>query len=141
MKNKLPVPVCTVFLTSKKITVDARTGDDIFIGLPRAYWGRKFPAAATLSMFIRCTSGHGAYSVEVQLQKPDGEIVWRDGPPEPLEMPDPLNMYDLRITTNVIFPAPDIYNLVLVLDGEEVSRQRFHAKSGDPPIQKSQTNS
>ena len=73
------------------------------------------------------------YPVEVQLQKSDGEVVWRDGPPDPLEMSDPLDNYDLRIATNVVLPAPDVYTLVLVLDGEEVSRQRFHAKLGNPP--------
>jgi hypothetical protein len=53
--------------------------------------------------------------------------------PEILELRDPLEMYDLKMTVHVVFPAPGVYQFVLVLNGEEIARQRFHAKLGDVP--------
>jgi hypothetical protein len=138
MKNKPPVPVCTVFLTCRKLAIDSATKEDILIGLPRAFWTRSFPNATPLSFLIRCTSAHGGYAVEVHLQNSVGEVVWKDGPPEPWVMMDPLEMYDLKINTCVIFPAPGIYQFVLVLSGEEVARQRFHAIEGEVPERKPQ---
>ena len=69
---------------------------------------------------------HGDYQVEVQLQD-DGEVVWRDGPPEPWQMTDPLRNYDLKLTLSVIFPEPGDYEFVLLANGEEVAREKFHA--------------
>lgn len=106
MQNKLPIPVCTVFLACRQFATDGQTGDDVLIGLPRAYWGRSFPSAAQLSFFIRCTSAHGDYPVEVQLQNVEGEIVWKEGPTDLLQMPNPLEMYDLKMTVLVVFPKP-----------------------------------
>lgn len=133
MKNKPPTPVCVSFLVCRSITTDARTGDDVLVGLPRAFWSRNYPSATPISFFIRCTSAHGKYPVEVHLQNLDGEVIWKDGPPEPLEMLDPLAMYDLKMNVCVVFPAAGVYQFVLVLDGVELLRQRFHAKLGDVP--------
>jgi hypothetical protein len=89
-----------------------------------------------LSFFVRCTSGHGSYPVEIQLQKLDGEVVWKCGPKDPWPMLDPLEMYDYRMNFIPVYPAPGTYQFVVVLNGEEVSRQRFHAKLGSPPARK-----
>jgi hypothetical protein len=94
MKNKLPVPVCTAFLTCRGFAIDQRNGDEILIGLPRAFWSHHYPAATNLTLFMRCTSGHGNYTLEIQLQSADGELVWKEGPPKFWEMLDPLEMYD-----------------------------------------------
>ena len=133
MESKLPTPVCTVFLTCRAIAADSRTGDDVFVGLPRAFWSRTYPSATPISFLIRCTSAHGSYPVEVQLQSVDGEVVWKDGPADPLEMQDPLETYDLKMNVHVVFPAPVVYQFVLVLNGEKTARQRFHAKFGEGP--------
>jgi hypothetical protein len=135
MKSKLPVPVCMAFLTCRVITNDANTQEDLLIGLPRCFWTRNFPGAYPLNFFIRCTSAHGEYSLEVQLQDSEGKVVWHDGPSTPWVMMDPLEMYDFRLKANVVFPAPGVYQFVLVLNGEEVTRQRFHAKLQEVPAQ------
>ena len=133
MKNKLPIPVYMAFLTCRVITNDVNTQEDLLIGLPRAYWTRNFPGAYPLSFFMRCTSAHGEYSLEMQLQNSEGKVVWRDGPSTPWVMMDPLEMYDFRLKANVVFPAPGVYQFVLVLNGEEITRQRFHAKLQEVP--------
>lgn len=139
MKNSPPIPVCTAFLTCRMFATDPTANDDVLVGLPRAFWANNYPAGSPLSFFVRCTSGHGKYPVAVQLQNSDGEVVWKDGPPEPWEMLDPLEMYDFKMNTCVVFPAPGVYQFVVVLDGEEVTRQRFHAKQGTIPSNKPET--
>jgi hypothetical protein len=141
MKNKPPIPICTAFLTCRTLAIDPRTGEDVLVGLPRAFWSRNYPAATPLSLFIRCTSAHGNYPVEVQLQNALGEIVWKDGPPELMEMLDPLEMYDLKMNTNVVFPAPGVYQFVRVLNGDELTRQRFHAILGEVPVRHQRADS
>jgi len=103
------------------------------VGKPRAYWTRNFPGAYPLCFFIRCTSAHGEHLVEVQLQDSAGKIVWKDGPSNHWVMLDPLEMYNLQMKMNVVFPASGIYQFVLVLNGDEVTRQRFHAKVAEYP--------
>jgi hypothetical protein len=132
-KNKPPVPVCTSFLVVRSFRKETGTDDTVFIGLPRAFWTDNYPAAARLSFFVRCMSGHGKYPLEVQLQSLGGEVVWKEAPTEPWAMMDPLETYDMQMNLLPIFPAPGVFQFVLVLDGEEVSRQRFHAMLGKPP--------
>ena len=48
-------------------------------------------------------------------------------------MQDRLEMYDLQMKMNVVFPASGIYHFVFVLNGDEVTRQRFHVKSAERP--------
>jgi hypothetical protein len=55
-------------------------------------------------------------------------VVWRGGPAEPWVLSDPLEMHDLKMTLNVVFPNPGTYQIVLVANGEEVARQRFVAQ-------------
>jgi hypothetical protein len=47
-------------------------------------------------------------------------------------MRDPLETYDIKMTVNVVFPEPGIYQFVVVANGEEIARQRFHAKQDVP---------
>jgi hypothetical protein len=131
MTKKLPTPVCTAFLPCRRIVHianDSQAKDVQLTGLPVSYSHYTFPSAIPIGFYMRCTSGHGSYSVEVQLQNLSGEVIWKEGPPEPWQMPDPLETYNLAFLRAVIFPAPGTYQFVLLLAGQEVSRQRFNAK-------------
>jgi hypothetical protein len=44
-----------------------------------------------MGFFARLVSAHGQYQIEVQLQTPDGNTVWRDGPPDPWTLANPLS--------------------------------------------------
>ncbi len=135
MKNKPPTPICTAFLVCRGFATDARIQDDILVGLPRAFWTRSFPGAYPLSFFIRCTSAHGEYLLEVQLQSASGDVAWRCNSTN-WEMPDPLEMYDMKMNAHVVFPSAGVYQFVVVMNGDEVSRQTFHAKYEVPqPVQ------
>lgn len=134
MKTKAPTPVCTAFLTCRLFANDPKTGDDLLVGMPRAFVHRNYPAATPISFFIRCTSAHGEYHGQIQLQNGAGEVVWKDGPPDPYKMSNPLELYDLRWNLNVIFPDAGVYQFVAVINGDEIARQTFHAKLGEPPL-------
>jgi hypothetical protein len=133
MKNTPPLPICKAFLVCRRVDEDRKIQDTVLIGLPRALHAYHYPCGASLGMFARCTSAHGDYRIEVQLQTPEGEIVWRDGPPQPWKLANPLEMYDLKLNFNVVFPGVGVYDIVLVANGEEVARQTFHAHLKQPP--------
>jgi len=109
MKNKPPTPICTAFLVCRGFATDNRIQDDVLIGLPRAFWTRNFPGAYPLAFFIRCTSAHGNYPLEVQLQNAAGKVVWKYEKRESWEMPEPLEMYDMKVNANVVFPDDGIH--------------------------------
>src|SRR5262249_35686997 len=135
MKSKPPLPVCKAFLVLSKI-VDIPNGEVALVGLPRVFRCPSFPAATLASFFARLTSAHGKYQVEVQLQNAEGETIWREGPPEPWTLGDPLEMYDLKLNLNVAFPKPGQYDFVLLLNDEEVARQPFPALLAKQPARK-----
>jgi len=47
-------------------------------------------------------------------------------------MSDPLMLNHVEITTKIVFPSPGIFDLVLVANGDEISRQRFAAVLATP---------
>lgn len=120
-----PVPICKAILICDRI-VD-RDNRTILEGRPRTLEARFYPCAHPLSIFARLTSAHGTYQFEVQLRTLDGEAVWRDRPPEPWLMADPLRLYDIRFNVGVAFPKPGTYEFVLLANDTEVGRHVFHA--------------
>jgi hypothetical protein len=124
MGQKLPKPECKAFLICREIGIHTKTGELILVGLPTNFAHRRFPAAMTCGVFARLASAHG---IEVQLQSPEGEVFWKDGPPAPWDMSNPLVTADLRLNLNIVFPSPGIFDVVLLANGDEISRQRFAA--------------
>lgn len=124
-----PPPICKAYLVCDRVVDDPATGDTSLVGLPRACGIRHFPAAVPLGVFARLTASRGRYQIEVQLQDADGTVHWRDGPPRIWGMADPLELYDLKLNLLVVFPAPGTYDIVLVLNGQEVARHPFHAQA------------
>jgi hypothetical protein len=124
---KTPIPICKAFLTCRHVATDPQFKDTSIIGLRSHYEHHRFPAAVTVGVFARLTSAHGEYGVEIQLQKLDGEVVWREGPPGPWKLDDPLWTYDFNFNISLVFPAPGTYELVLLVNGEELARERIVA--------------
>lgn len=122
---KPPTPLCKAFLVCSRVV--EQEGEFSLVRLARRAICRFYPAAQPLGVFARCTSSHGDYQVELQLQTMQGDVVWRDGPPEVWPMPDPLEEYDLNFNLSVVFPKPGTYEIVLMANGEEVGRQKFIA--------------
>lgn len=122
-----PQPVCKAFLVCDKIVEDNDPRQMVLAGLPRFHQYHRYPNAPPLAFFARVTSAHGDSQVEIQLQTPEGEIVWSDGPREPWTMADPLVMYDLTLSLCPISLQPGNYDFILLANGQEVARQQFKA--------------
>ncbi len=129
--TRKPSPlVCAAFLICRKIVLDRQIQDVVLVGLPHVYFNHRFPCAATMGIFARRSSAQSDYQVEAKLQRPAGEIAWTGGLAEPWVMADPLDMYILKMTFNLIFPYPGCYDVVLLANGDELERQRFRAELG-----------
>lgn len=131
MKARPPVPICKTFLTCRRIFTDPRFGDTCLEGIRSHYQSHRFPFAITTNAFIQLVSAHGDYQVELQVQTPEGQVVWKEGPPNSFSLTDPLQVYEFRFEINLMFPEPGPYNLVLVTNGDEVGRERFIAKQSE----------
>ena len=137
MRNRPPLPVSKAFLPITGIT-EHPNGDASLIGIRCVFTKHSFPTATNMGFFARVASAHGQYQIEVQLQTPDGNTVWRDGPPDPWTLDNPLTCYDLKIGLTPVFPGPGKYDFVLMMNDEEVARQSYEIqltprhKAGDP---------
>ena len=127
MNQKPPMPVCKALLVCRRITLE-KSGDVNLLGIMTGYQHHYFPAAVSAGVFARLTSAHGSYRLEVQLQNANAEIVWKDGPPEPWALPDPLMTYDIRFNVCMSFPQPGVYDVVFLANGEELARDRFFTR-------------
>jgi hypothetical protein len=128
MSRKPPIPICKAFLTCRQAIPDPKYHDLNLFGLRSYSHHHRYPAAVNVGIFARLTSAHGEYQLEIQVQSPEGEVVWKEGPPEPWTLDDPLKNYDLRFNITLVFPKPALYELVLLGNGEEIARERFNAK-------------
>jgi hypothetical protein len=138
MIQQPPLPVCKAFLVCCNIVEDNDPRQVVLAGLPRFHQHHCYPNAPPLAFFARVTSAHGDYVVEIQLQTPEGEVVWTDGPGRPWAMPDPLLMYDLTLSLCPVFPVPGIYDFILLANGQEVARQPFKATLTPATVQPQQ---
>jgi hypothetical protein len=127
MSQQPPPPLCKAFLVCHRIINDTETGEAVLVGQPTAHQHHNYPTAQMMGFFARLASAHGDYLVEIQLQSGDGTVLWRDGPPDNLPMPEPLMLYDLKFNLNVVLPAPGEFEFVLTLNGNDVARQPFRA--------------
>jgi hypothetical protein len=125
MDCDLPSPECAAFLICREILDDKKFGDVVLVGQPRSYQAQFFPAAVPAGFFIRLTEARGEYIIDVQLRDEEGEIVWRDRKATPHNLPDPLQLYDLKFHLCPVFPKPGPYEFVVTVNGKDVARQRF----------------
>ena len=125
MDCDLPSPECAAFLVCREILDDQKFGDSVLVGQAKSYQAQFFPAAVPVGFFVRLTAARGEYIVEVQLRDEEGEVVWRDRKPTPWNLPNPLELYDLKLRLCPVFPKPGPYAFVVTVNGKDVGRQRF----------------
>jgi hypothetical protein len=124
MNRKPPAPVCKAFLVCRSIDGETLT----LIGQSNCYVNQRFPSCLPLAFFARLTAGHGEYAIEVQLQDKNGDVFWRDGPPDSWCPQSPLHTLDLTLKLTTVFPGPGDYMLVLTANGEELGREPYAAR-------------
>lgn len=128
MNRKPPAPVCLAFLVCDRITRNPKNGAIVLVGHPNSWQNDVFPAEMPGAFFARLSGGHGDYTIEVQLQNSEGEVIGRAVGPE-VSMPFPLERHDLTLDFCPTFPAPADYYFTLSANGEEIASQAFNVRS------------
>ena len=123
MRGKSPVPICKAFLICRRIMGEQLT----LIGQENCHHTTTFPSAEPISFFARLTCFHGPCQLEVQLQDRNGSVAWHWEHPE-FVMPSPLHTIEFKETIVPVFPASGSDSIVLVANGEELSREPFAAR-------------
>ena len=135
MERKPPMPMCRCFLVCRQILLDQFTQEHVLLGPTHQFVAFTFPVVADLSIYVRCTSVQGSYSLEVQLQDLEGNVLWRHQFQPPLEAHDPLMVGILNLQRlGIYFPKPGKYEFVLLANGEEVVRDVFWARLPNQPV-------
>jgi hypothetical protein len=87
-----------------------------------------FPITAQLEVFTRWTSAHGKYRVTLRLQDLTGNMVSQMVLPPESDIPNPLQAFDLILGhCHLEFPEPGKYDLVMLANDEEITRDAFYA--------------
>jgi hypothetical protein len=132
--DRKPTPLCKAFLVCHEVYQKPENGSFILVYRPSSWQSHVFPATMEAAFYIRLSSGHGDYAIEVQLQNPRGEVLSRGMLPEPVSMPFPLEVHELSLDFSPVFPAPGDYSFVLTANGEEVAREPFAVQLRSEPV-------
>jgi hypothetical protein len=123
MAHKPPKPVCRTFFACRRIIKDEFTRDLVLIAPLVDIQAVAFPLIADVSVYVRISAGQGSYQLELQLQTLEGDVVWREQMEPPLDLPDPLLVaVKLFLYRRIYMPKPAQYDLVLLANGDEISR-------------------
>jgi hypothetical protein len=129
MDLKPPTPVCRSFTVCRQVIQDQFTQEWVLVAPTHQIASVVFPMVATVSLFVRCTSVHGAYRLELQLQDLEGEKLWNHKFDPLMESHDPLGVALLNLHhVGIYFPKPGKYELVLLANDAEVVRDVFWAR-------------
>ena len=119
-------PVCAGFIVCDAV-VEFQGGEFNLHRLTQGLSSGVFPLAQQLGMFCRLTSAQGDYTIEIHLRAMDGQVVWRGGLPQTQPLPDPREIYDLKMNLKIVFPKPGRYHIVLLANEAEIAKQVFSA--------------
>jgi hypothetical protein len=112
---------------------DAATGELSLHRLIERFRLRVFPAASTPFMvFVQLYDGIGRYRVTMALNALDDDtsVAWAALPD--VDFPDRLAKMEMIIPVDsVLLPRPGRYELIVLLDGQELARQHFDAETDD----------
>jgi hypothetical protein len=124
MIRKLPAPVCRAFLACSHID------GDVITPLHNFTWfvNPGHPRRINLPFFVRLRDGHDSYTIAVHLQDQNGDIICRETATDPWCPVSPLEIFDLTLNLDAVFPGVGDYVLVLTANGEEISRDPLFAR-------------
>jgi hypothetical protein len=128
MTRKPPSPFCKAFLVCHEIHQNPENGSLVLVGWATSWQNSEFPAAMPAAIFARLSSGHGDYTVEIQLKNAQGEALCRAAVPEPVALPSPLEVQDATLEFSPVFPAPGDYSFVLTANGDELDCMPFQVR-------------
>jgi hypothetical protein len=117
------LPLVHTFVVCREIFQDARSGEYILVGPTNGFLVTEYPCAIPVAVYGDLSDVRGEYTPALQLVDSDGEAIWSERAPRPMELVNPLGhhhfvFYDLRIRV----PRPGRYDLLLMADKMEIAR-------------------
>lgn len=129
-KPNLPKPLARVFLVCRRILNDG--GPEYLIDMPITdiTITSPFPATILVGLWGKVT-GHGTYTLSVNVRDMSGAFVYAYTIENPLRLTDPLQPHHIALTRQRLqFPAPGKYDIVLLADNEEIAVDTIIVKPG-----------
>lgn len=128
MPHKPPQPLAPTFLLCREIFQDNKTGEHLLVAPFTSINFAAFPAALRVSLYIVLTGGHGTYYLGLQLRDAAGHLIGEAQGPQALAQDDPLAYSQLCWRDLVLqFPQPGRYDLVLLVNGDDLSHLAINA--------------
>lgn len=128
-----PLPQCRAILLCEDVGEDPATGEISLHKLIDGFKISAFPAASKpFWVFVQLYDGIGRYQVSMEANALDDGISVAKAALPSLDFPERLAKIDMMIPVeSVILPRPGRYELIALLDGQELCRQHFDAESDD----------
>ena len=125
-------PIAQAFVVCREIMEDCRSRDFVLIGPLGALAGPSFPVAFRTSIYACLTCGHGSYALALQLRDSNDQVQWGWDCPQPIRLDNPLIRHKFTLHDAVLpFPEPGRYDLVLLANGDELSRHALHVRRSE----------
>jgi hypothetical protein len=126
--HKPPAPTIITFIVCRELYIRITpAGPERTLVAPTInFWSWRFPAKLVLGYYVEFTNGHGDYLSRIELHNVDGQYLAHREHEKPFSAPDPLRVHVLAEELRVGVPVPGRYDLLLLMNGEEVARRQLH---------------
>jgi hypothetical protein len=126
-RQAAPLPLAQSFVICREILEDCRSHEFVLIGPLSALRATDFPVAVRWSIYANLTCGHGDYELALRLHDTEDRLLWEWLSPEPITLATPLEQHEFTLYDAILeFPEPGRYDLLLLANGEELSRHALH---------------
>lgn len=128
-----PLPHCRAILLCEDVGEDPATGELSLHKLVERFRMPVFPAPSRpFVVFVQLYDGIGRYRVNMEVNALDDDTSVARATLPDLDFPDRLAKIDMMIPVKSVFvPRPGRYELIVLLDGQELARQHFDAETDD----------
>lgn len=128
-----PLPHCRAILLCDNVGEDPATGEISLHKLIDSFRVSAFPAASKpFWVFVQLYDGIGQYDVSMEANALDRDTSVAKAALPGLDFPERLAKIDMIIPVESVFlPRPGRYELIVLLDGQELCRQHFDAENDD----------
>lgn len=128
-----PLPHCRAILICERVADDPATGELTLHKLIECFRMPAFPAASpSFMVFVQLYDGIGRYRVSMALNALDDDTSVARATLPDVDFPDRLAKMEMIIPVDSVFlPRPGRYELIVLLEGQELARQHFDAETDD----------
>jgi hypothetical protein len=128
-----PLPFVKSLLVCREVVQDSASGDYVLVAPLCDVRTNQLPCTVQVGVYTEMTSGHGGYRPSLQLRDMEEQVVWAQDYAQPFEA-KPLRLTCVAFRRVVLsFPRLGKYDLVLLVNAEEVARHPLWVSSLPQP--------